>query len=89
MEALQDAACLGDVVRVPLHDVLAVRGAQLDIAEAELARGDLAGVSQVRGDFVGEHRQGEGGRRAERREPIQGQHGAQGRGPEPGDEFTA
>ena len=57
MEALQDAARLGDVVRVPLHDVLAVRGAQLDVAQTEFARGDLAGVSEILGDLIGEHGQ--------------------------------
>src|SRR5207245_4767872 len=59
VEAGENAPRLGDVVRVPAHDVLVVSGPQLDVAQPELTRRDLASVPQVLGNLIGEDGEGE------------------------------
>src|SRR5207245_2901828 len=89
LEPLEHLARLGHLSSVPRHDVPVVHRAQLDVTEAELARGDLAGVPEVLRDLVSENREFDGSHvgPSQTIETIDRKRRAERRRAKPGDEL--
>src|SRR4029077_17969906 len=56
VELVEESPGVGHLLRVPAHDVLLVDLAQVDVAEAELLRGDLQRATEILRDLIAEYR---------------------------------